>query len=69
MHAFQLHVTASTVHFYSAFSSLSVPGGDINPQLIFFSDEALIHLLRYISMQNNSYWGSQNLHLTQEVFL
>jgi hypothetical protein len=50
------------VGFYSLFIK-----GEINPQLILFSDEACFHLRGYINMKNNSYWSSQNPHLTHKV--
>jgi hypothetical protein len=33
----------------------------------FFSDEEWFHLQGYINTQNNSYWNSQNPHLTHEA--
>jgi hypothetical protein len=66
IHALHLLNPASRVHFCSWFLQ-SVVEGDIDPQLTFFSDEAWFHLQRYINMENNRYWRSQNPHLIHEV--
>jgi hypothetical protein len=59
---------ASRVHFCSWFLQ-SVVEGAINPKLTFFSVEVWFRLQRYINTQNNSYWSSQNPHLTHKVLL
>jgi hypothetical protein len=41
--------------------------GELDPQMTFFSEEPWFHLQRYINMQNNCYWSSQNPQLTHEV--
>jgi hypothetical protein len=60
----------SRVHFCSWFLQ-SVIKGEVDPQLMFFSDEAWFHLQGCagicINMQNNRYWSSQNPHLTLTV--
>jgi hypothetical protein len=47
----------------------SVVEGEIDQQLTSFSDEAWIHLQRYINTQNNRHWRSQNPHLIHETAL
>jgi hypothetical protein len=66
MHTLKPFVLTSRVHVYSWFLQ-SVVKGEIDPQLIFFSDEAWCHLQGYINMQNNCYCGSQNPHLTHDI--
>jgi hypothetical protein len=68
MHALQRRDPASRVHFYSWFLQ-SVVKGEIDLQLVLFSDEAWVHLPGYINTQNNRYWRSQNPHLTREISL
>jgi hypothetical protein len=65
-HALQLRVPASRVRFCTWFLQ-SVVGGEIDPQLTSFSDEAWFHLQEYINTQNNGYWISKNPHLTREA--
>jgi hypothetical protein len=62
-HALQLRDAACRVHFCSWFLQ-SVVEGEMDPQLIFFSDETRFHLQGYINTQNNRYWSSQNPHRT-----
>jgi hypothetical protein len=59
---------ASRVHVFNSFLQ-SVVEGEIDPQLIFLSDEAWFHLQGYKNTQNNRYWNSENRHLTHEVLL
>jgi hypothetical protein len=66
MHALQPRDAAGRVHFCSCFLQ-SVVEGEIDLQLIFFSDDACFHLQGYINTQNNRYWISQNPYLTKEV--
>jgi hypothetical protein len=54
--------------FFSRFRQ-SVVEGEIDPQLMFFSDEAWFHLQRCENTQNNRYRSSQNPHITHEVSL
>ena len=41
--------------------------GHIDPNLLFFSDEAWFHLTGYINSQNNRYWSTDNPHQLHEV--
>jgi hypothetical protein len=66
IHALQLHDPASMVHFCIWFLQ-SVVEGEINQQLIFFSNDVWFHLQGYTNKQNNRYWSSQNPHLTHEL--
>jgi hypothetical protein len=68
IHTLQQRDPASSVHFCSWFLQ-SVIKGEINPQLTFLSVEVWCHLQGYINTQNNSYWSSQNPHLTQSPTL
>jgi hypothetical protein len=68
IHTLQPRDAAGRVRFYSWFLQ-SVVGGEVNPQLTFFSDEAWFHLQGYINTRNNRYWNSQNPHLTHEAAL
>jgi hypothetical protein len=52
IHALQPGDPASRVHFCSRFLQ-SVVGGEIDPQLTFFSDEAWFHLQGYINTRNS----------------
>ncbi|KAJ4439784.1 hypothetical protein ANN_07912 [Periplaneta americana] len=45
----------------------SVPNGDVDPLLTFFTDEAWFHLHGHISTQNNRYWATENPHIIHEV--
>jgi hypothetical protein len=65
IHALQPCNPASRFHFCNWFLQ-SVLECEIDLQLIFFSDEACFCLQRYINMQNNHYWSSQNPHLTHK---
>jgi hypothetical protein len=67
-HALYPRDLAGRVNFFS-WVLQSVVEGEIDPQLIFFSDKAWFHLQGYISTQNYRYWSSQNPHLTHEVLL
>jgi hypothetical protein len=66
INALQLRNSPSRVYFCSWFLK-SVVEGEIDPQLIFFSDEAWFRLQGYINTLNNHYWISQNPHLTHEI--
>lgn len=44
----------------------SVHDGEIDPYLIFFSDESWFHLSGYVNSQNNRYWNSQKPNLIHE---
>jgi hypothetical protein len=68
VHALQPHDQASRVHFSSCFLQF-VGKDEIDPQLIYFSDEESFHFRRYKNKQNNHYWNSQHPHLIQEVQL
>jgi len=41
--------------------------GQIDPNLLFFSDEAWFHLSGYINSQNNRYWSTDNPHQVHEI--
>jgi len=41
--------------------------GQIDPNLLFFSDEAWFHLSGYINSQNNRYWSTENPHQLHEI--
>jgi hypothetical protein len=64
----QPRVAAGIVHFCSWFLQ-PVEEDEIDPQLIFFSDEAWFHLQGYINTENNHYWSSQNSLPNHEALL
>jgi len=41
--------------------------GQIDPNLLLFSDEAWFHLSGYVNSQNNRYWAAENPHQLHEV--
>jgi hypothetical protein len=55
IHTLQPRDPASRVHLCSYFVQ-HVVEGEIDQQLILFSDEAWFHLQRYINILNNRYW-------------
>lgn len=40
----------------------SVHDGYVDPELLFYSDEAWLHLSGYVNSQNNRYWCAENPH-------
>src|SRR6185437_9724828 len=41
--------------------------GHIEPNSLFFTDEAWFHLTGYVNSQNNRYWSNENPHQLHEV--
>ena len=56
----------SRMHYCEWFHS-SVNDGLIDPQLLFFSDEAWFHLNGRVNTLNCRYWASENPHRIQEI--
>ena len=44
----------------------SVYNGEIDPHLIFFTDEAWFHLHGYVCTQNNRYWSSEKPNIVHK---
>jgi hypothetical protein len=47
----------------------SVINGLIDPELVFYSEEAWFNLSSYVNSQNNRHWGTENPHAVHEVLL
>lgn len=45
----------------------SVHDGNVDPSLLFMSDEAWFHLSGYVNSQNTRYWDTENPNLVHEV--
>jgi hypothetical protein len=52
--------------FYGWFIQ-SVHEGKVDPQLVFFSDEALFSLRGEVNFLNNQYWRAENSGLIREL--
>jgi hypothetical protein len=57
--------SGARIHFCSWLLGY-VHDGIVNPELLFFSDEAWLHLSGYVNTQNNRFWSSENPHQLHE---
>jgi hypothetical protein len=52
---------------YCRWFQQSVYDGMVDPDFVFYTDEAWFHLSGYVNSQNNRYWSAENPHSIHEV--
>jgi hypothetical protein len=56
-------------YIFCDWSLRSVNDGEVDPQFVFFSDEALFSLSREVGSQNNWYLSAENSNFINELSL
>jgi hypothetical protein len=59
VYALKEHDPIARIHFCNWFLQ-SVHDGEVDAQLVFFSDEAWFSLCGEVNSQNNQYWSAEN---------
>jgi hypothetical protein len=68
VYALKEHDPVARIHFYNWFLQ-SVHDGEVDPQLVFFSDEAWFSLRGHVNSQNNRHWSAENPGVIHELSL
>jgi hypothetical protein len=66
VHALKEHDPVARINFCISFLR-SIHDGKVDPQLVFFPNEAWFSLHEEVNAQNNQYWSAQNPRLIHEL--